>query len=134
VVSRGKQNFYLDLIFSLRPTNKFSRNTLSIPVKSEGKNITNLSSNKSEAIAELDRLIIELKKTIIISPQPIDWPHIHERAKLARVPVIMYHDILPEKEVFLPLAFCLPSPNVKLILHRYLAVKFWLLIHCSLVY
>ena len=27
-------------------------------------------------------------------------PQIHERAKLARVPVLMYHDILPKKEVF----------------------------------
>lgn len=28
------------------------------------------------------------------------WPGIHEHAQLARVPVIMYHDVLPEKEVF----------------------------------
>jgi peptidoglycan/xylan/chitin deacetylase (PgdA/CDA1 family) len=28
------------------------------------------------------------------------WPTIHEAAKLARVPVMMYHDVLPEKEVF----------------------------------
>jgi peptidoglycan/xylan/chitin deacetylase (PgdA/CDA1 family) len=28
------------------------------------------------------------------------WPHIHEQAKLARVPIMMYHDILPTKEVF----------------------------------
>lgn len=28
------------------------------------------------------------------------FPSIHERAKLARVPVMMYHDILPEKQVF----------------------------------
>ena len=28
------------------------------------------------------------------------WPLIHERARLARVPVLMYHDVLPEKEVF----------------------------------
>lgn len=28
------------------------------------------------------------------------FPQIHERARLARVPVIMYHDILPEKQVF----------------------------------
>jgi biofilm PGA synthesis lipoprotein PgaB len=28
------------------------------------------------------------------------WPNINERAKLARVPIIMYHDILPEKKVF----------------------------------
>jgi len=28
------------------------------------------------------------------------WPGIHEAARMARVPVLMYHDILPEKEVF----------------------------------
>jgi peptidoglycan/xylan/chitin deacetylase (PgdA/CDA1 family) len=27
------------------------------------------------------------------------WPTIHEQARLARVPVIMYHDILPQKQV-----------------------------------
>ncbi|MEA5621049.1 polysaccharide deacetylase family protein [Cronbergia sp. UHCC 0137] len=33
-----------------------------------------------------------------ITPSP--WPNIHEQAKLAKVPIMMYHDILPEKEVF----------------------------------
>ncbi len=28
------------------------------------------------------------------------WPNINERAKLARVPILMYHDILPQKKVF----------------------------------
>ncbi|NEQ19388.1 MAG: polysaccharide deacetylase, partial [Microcoleus sp. SIO2G3] len=28
------------------------------------------------------------------------WPNINERAKQARVPILMYHDILPKKEVF----------------------------------
>ena len=31
--------------------------------------------------------------------RPSPWPTIHEGAKLARVPVIMYHDILPKKKV-----------------------------------
>lgn len=30
----------------------------------------------------------------------VQFPQIHGRARLARVPVIMYHDILPEKQVF----------------------------------
>ncbi|MBE9170620.1 polysaccharide deacetylase family protein [Pleurocapsales cyanobacterium LEGE 06147] len=76
-------------IIFVRPTNSN---------KSEA--IAKNNRSVAEAIAELNRLIIDLKKTIIISPQPIPWPHIHERAKLARVPVIMYHDILSEKEVF----------------------------------
>jgi poly-beta-1,6-N-acetyl-D-glucosamine N-deacetylase len=28
------------------------------------------------------------------------WPSINERAKMAKVPILMYHDILPKKEVF----------------------------------
>lgn len=28
------------------------------------------------------------------------WPNINERAKQAKVPILMYHDILPKKEVF----------------------------------
>lgn len=33
-----------------------------------------------------------------VNPQP--WPQLHPRSEMARVPVMMYHDILPEKEVF----------------------------------
>jgi len=33
-----------------------------------------------------------------LNPSP--WPDINEQARLARVPVIMYHDILPKKQVF----------------------------------
>ena len=31
--------------------------------------------------------------------QPSPWPSIHQRARLAKVPVVMYHDVLPQKEV-----------------------------------
>jgi peptidoglycan/xylan/chitin deacetylase (PgdA/CDA1 family) len=33
-------------------------------------------------------------------PQLASWPQIHQNAKLAKIPVIMYHDIVPKKEVF----------------------------------
>ncbi len=32
--------------------------------------------------------------------QPVVWPDISDRARAARVPIMMYHDILAEKEVF----------------------------------
>ncbi|MEO1590642.1 MAG: polysaccharide deacetylase family protein [Cyanobacteria bacterium J06632_22] len=32
--------------------------------------------------------------------QPAQWPEIHTRARRARVPILMYHDILPEMQVF----------------------------------
>lgn len=31
--------------------------------------------------------------------QPAPWPQIHQQARQAKVPVMMYHDVLPEKEV-----------------------------------
>ncbi|MBV9385444.1 MAG: polysaccharide deacetylase family protein [Chroococcidiopsidaceae cyanobacterium CP_BM_ER_R8_30] len=31
---------------------------------------------------------------------PSPWPHINAQARLARIPVLMYHDILPKKLVF----------------------------------
>ncbi len=37
---------------------------------------------------------------LIASLNPSPWPGINQQARLARVPVIMYHDILPKKEVF----------------------------------
>lgn len=30
----------------------------------------------------------------------VPWPNLHDMARWARVPVLMYHDVLPEKEVF----------------------------------
>ncbi len=45
-------------------------------------------------------LTVLWREAIAAYPPPSEWPQIHDRARLARVPVFMYHDILPEKEVF----------------------------------
>ena len=37
---------------------------------------------------------------LLATAAPAAWPDIHERAQMARVPLIMYHDILAEKQVF----------------------------------
>ncbi|MEM9006667.1 MAG: polysaccharide deacetylase family protein [Cyanobacteria bacterium P01_F01_bin.86] len=39
---------------------------------------------------------LELVQQLAAAP----WPELHESARIARVPVLMYHDILEEKEVF----------------------------------
>jgi len=41
-----------------------------------------------------------LAPQLIAYTTPDPWPTIHERAQSARVPVIMYHDVLPEMQVF----------------------------------
>lgn len=46
------------------------------------------------------QFIQELGTQIVIQANISPWPTIHQQARGARVPVIMYHDILPDKEVF----------------------------------
>jgi peptidoglycan/xylan/chitin deacetylase (PgdA/CDA1 family) len=50
----------------------------------------------SNVSALVDTVLPTLASQFSTSP----FPEIHQQARLARVPVIMYHDILPEKEVF----------------------------------
>lgn len=40
------------------------------------------------------------RSTLSARQNPASWPGLHEQARLANVPVMMYHDVLPEKEVF----------------------------------
>ncbi len=78
---------------------------------------TGLNSDKVELTNAVSKLVqvaswVSEPQTIVetmnhnLAPQlaayfnPSAWPKINERALLARVPVFMYHDILPEKEVF----------------------------------
>lgn len=79
-------------------------------------NAENLSINKAIAISSNSVVQISnwlsqpqsgLKKVVeqfapyayaYLNPAP--FPYLHSRARLAKVPVIMYHDILPEKKVF----------------------------------
>jgi poly-beta-1,6-N-acetyl-D-glucosamine N-deacetylase len=37
---------------------------------------------------------------LLAQTQAVPWPQIHPRATEAKVPVIMYHDVLPQKQVF----------------------------------
>lgn len=87
------------------------------PNKSLNSACVQTSSNRSELTSLADRLLqaaswtgeptkfVEMlsqrlgpQLAAYFSPSP--FPDINQRAKLARVPVIMYHDILPKKQVF----------------------------------
>ncbi len=48
----------------------------------------------------IDMLIQNFGSQLINNLNSTPWPDINGRARLARVPVIMYHDILPKKQVF----------------------------------
>ncbi|WP_008313311.1 polysaccharide deacetylase family protein [Leptolyngbya sp. PCC 6406] len=47
-----------------------------------------------------DNLSATLSPDLVGQLGSVPWPNIHELAKLARVPILMYHDIMAEKEVF----------------------------------
>ncbi|NJK36697.1 MAG: polysaccharide deacetylase family protein [Oscillatoriales cyanobacterium RM2_1_1] len=47
----------------------------------------------------LSYLIQQIGNQAIIQSNISPWPTIHDQARLARVPVIMYHDVLPKKQV-----------------------------------
>ncbi len=52
-----------------------------------------------QGLETLNNSAISIAQTLPQLPKS-PWPSIHEQAKQANVPVLMYHDILPEKEVF----------------------------------
>lgn len=48
----------------------------------------------------MNELLNQLGPQFLAYFSPTSWPEIHERARLARVPVMMYHDIRADKQVF----------------------------------
>ncbi|MGK7887900.1 MAG: polysaccharide deacetylase family protein [Leptolyngbyaceae cyanobacterium] len=48
----------------------------------------------------LDPILSQVGPQLMTALNPQPWPELHERSRLATVPVIMYHDIVEEKEVF----------------------------------
>jgi peptidoglycan/xylan/chitin deacetylase (PgdA/CDA1 family) len=53
----------------------------------------------------VDELIGTFGPQLLAYVAPSPWPSIQERARLAKVPVMMYHDILPQKEVFFDVTY-----------------------------
>lgn len=49
---------------------------------------------------QVTSLLTTLEPVLVARLSERPFPEIHPRARLAKVPIMMYHDILPEKEVF----------------------------------
>lgn len=66
------------------------------------KQYKNLSNRviPSLGLKKEDISLDSLENTDIPPIELAPWPEIHPRATIARVPVMMYHDIVPKKEVF----------------------------------
>lgn len=68
---------------------------------------TQLVSNVAQTATWMDKpsigvgtLVSSVFPQLLASLNPSPFPEIHPRSRQARVPVMMYHDILPEKQVF----------------------------------
>ncbi|MGF1478072.1 MAG: polysaccharide deacetylase family protein [Cyanophyceae cyanobacterium] len=79
-----------------------SLRTLDTAANAPASSFTDPSTSWTDPLVqELELPLSAQTKFIALGfPQPSPWPEIHDHARLARVPIMMYHDILPEKEVF----------------------------------
>lgn len=75
-------------------------NTAGPAVSGYATDLVQMASWVGEPRTLMDSLLQNFGPQLAAYFQPSPWPTINEQAKLARVPVIMYHDILPKKEVF----------------------------------
>jgi peptidoglycan/xylan/chitin deacetylase (PgdA/CDA1 family)/ABC-type Zn uptake system ZnuABC Zn-binding protein ZnuA len=64
--------------------------------------LTQINSGSQSGLAKLSpsQRQLVITRELLAYLNPTSWPNINPRARLARVPVIMYHDILPKKQVF----------------------------------
>lgn len=67
------------------------------PVNNLGQDLSSLGTQVNQSS---QRQVSSWVSHISAQLEGVKWPNIHERSQMARVPVIMYHDVLPEKEVF----------------------------------
>ncbi len=71
-----------------------------VSVEAATRRILNVAHWVNQPQNPLETLIRTTLPPLLAQLNPSPWPSIHERAAIANVPVMMYHDILPEKEVF----------------------------------
>lgn len=100
--------------FTILLPGSFSRTSLAVTQSqniscepSNSRQSFNLASNLMQVATWVGRpalltskLIVNLGPQVLASLFPSSGANIQERARIAKVPVIMYHDILPQKEVF----------------------------------
>lgn len=80
------------------PGNTCQGTSMELPALVNG--LSQVAAWVAEPAVGIDKLVENFGPQLSAYLAPRAWPDIQERARLARVPVIMYHDILPEKEVF----------------------------------
>jgi peptidoglycan/xylan/chitin deacetylase (PgdA/CDA1 family) len=78
-----------------------------LPIAPAASGLYQLVSNVTQTATWMDqpgigmgKLVSQVAPQILAYLNPAPFPEIHARARQAKVPVMMYHDILPTKEVF----------------------------------
>ena len=64
---------------------------------------TSLIDDTPLGLSLIDPLTAQFNGELLTQQLPLPSPEIHPEARLARVPVMMYHDVLPEREVYFDL-------------------------------
>lgn len=101
-VTTASNNFSNQESTTAKSTNQICQNSTTQPVEFPQvvNNLLQVSSWVGEPQSFMEDLIQNLGPQMAAYFNSSPLPNINERAKLAKVPVIMYHDILPKKEVF----------------------------------
>ncbi|MBO3462419.1 polysaccharide deacetylase family protein [Aetokthonos hydrillicola Thurmond2011] len=63
-------------------------------------NELNAGNDSEFATLSADQRQLVINNQLLAYLKPTPWPDINPKARLTKVPVIMYHDILPKKQVF----------------------------------
>ncbi|NJO73020.1 MAG: polysaccharide deacetylase family protein [Leptolyngbyaceae cyanobacterium RM1_406_9] len=86
---------------------KLPKQACSLPPDRSALQINDLTQNLMQAATWIEEpenglgaILQSVGPQLAAQLTPTVWPEIHQRSRLARVPILMYHDILPEKEVF----------------------------------
>lgn len=71
-----------------------------LAVQQAASQILEVATWVNTPINTVEALVRNWGPQIMALSTPVAWPQISDRAQKAQVPVLMYHDILPEKQVF----------------------------------
>jgi peptidoglycan/xylan/chitin deacetylase (PgdA/CDA1 family) len=92
---------------SLEGETELPKQACSLPPDRSALQINDLTQNLMQAATWIEEpenglgaILQSVGPQLAAQLTPAVWPEIHQRSRLARVPILMYHDIPPEKEVF----------------------------------
>ena len=74
--------------------------TSSMQTRELANDLVQMATWVGEPTSVMDKMVENFGPQLLAYFSRSPWPNIQERARLAKVPIMMYHDILPQKEVF----------------------------------